>query len=134
MPGGDHHQLLGIDKLAGGADQVVDTSGACKAGIRIRSGGRAATFLVRDEYHFEASNLQSSMLEVSATTGGCEQCGYELIHLMCPVASSCFSKCVKIKLLHRDASSRHVTVPHDVTLMQFRSFCVINRDTLLLPR
>jgi len=64
MPGGDHHQLLGIDKLAGGVDQVVDTSGACKAGVRIRSGGRAATFLVRDEYHFEASNLQSSMLEV----------------------------------------------------------------------
>ena len=109
MPGGDHHQLLGIDKLAGGVDQVVDTSGACKAGVRIRSGGRAATFLVRDEYHFEASNLQSSMLEVSATTG--EQCGYELIYLMYSVASFSCSKCVKLKLFHRDTSSRHVTVP-----------------------
>jgi hypothetical protein len=63
-PGGDHHELLGLDKLPGGVDQVVDMSGDTKTGVRIRSGGRAATFLVRDEYHFEGSNLHSSMLEV----------------------------------------------------------------------
>lgn len=41
QPGGDHHDLLGMgDRLA----EVIDEDSA-RAGLRIRSGGRAATFL-----------------------------------------------------------------------------------------
>jgi len=44
-PGGDHHELLGIDKLGGGFASLVDVVGKPRSGIRIRSGGRAATFI-----------------------------------------------------------------------------------------
>ena len=63
-PGGDHHSLLGVDMLPGGIADVVDgvdVNGAAKAdgsdapatAIRLRSGGRAATFFVDDgRYRF----------------------------------------------------------------------------------
>lgn len=55
----DHHELLGIDKLEGGIDSIIDFSQQ-KSAIRIRSGGRAATFLTNNgEYTFEDSKSSS---------------------------------------------------------------------------
>jgi hypothetical protein len=44
-PGGDHHALLGIDKLPHGVDDVLERAPSAGA-MRLRSGGRAATFAV----------------------------------------------------------------------------------------
>ena len=57
-PEGDHGPLLGVENI----DDYVDCS-TQKPGFRIRSGGRAATFLVRDAYHFEDGSLRASMIE-----------------------------------------------------------------------
>eukprot|EP00930_Biecheleria_cincta_P029584 TRINITY_DN20556_c0_g3_i1.p1 TRINITY_DN20556_c0_g3~~TRINITY_DN20556_c0_g3_i1.p1 ORF type:complete len:619 (+),score=134.64 TRINITY_DN20556_c0_g3_i1:38-1894(+) len=70
-PGGDHHKLLGIDKIPGGLEGVLDLEQR-RSGIRQRSGGRAATFLVNDgEYAFTGdgsggsrSFLVAGMLDV----------------------------------------------------------------------
>jgi hypothetical protein len=44
QPGGDHHELLGVDKLESGVKSLIDVN-QNRSGIRIRSGGRAATFI-----------------------------------------------------------------------------------------
>lgn len=62
--GGDHHALLGLDALEGGAAQVLDSDGPRKAGLRMRSGGRAATFFVGDTYSFSGGALRADMLDV----------------------------------------------------------------------
>ena len=56
-PGGDHHELLGITEVA----NVVDFTDR-KAGIRIRSGGRAATFFVDGEYGFDAEGFPTGRM------------------------------------------------------------------------
>eukprot|EP00811_Abedinium_folium_P034776 NODE_762_length_2781_cov_3.195177.p1 GENE.NODE_762_length_2781_cov_3.195177~~NODE_762_length_2781_cov_3.195177.p1 ORF type:complete len:512 (+),score=172.14 NODE_762_length_2781_cov_3.195177:411-1946(+) len=63
-PGGDHHDLLGIGAVEGSFDGVVDTS-RTRAALRLRSGGRAATFFVGDHYHIGVDGaLQADMLDV----------------------------------------------------------------------
>lgn len=61
QPGGDHHDLLGMgDRLA----EVIDEDSA-RAGLRIRSGGRAATFLVGDRYAIDKDGtFCAEMIEV----------------------------------------------------------------------
>eukprot|EP00746_Dinoflagellata_sp_MGD_P040697 gnl/MRDRNA2_/MRDRNA2_19831_c0_seq1.p1 gnl/MRDRNA2_/MRDRNA2_19831_c0~~gnl/MRDRNA2_/MRDRNA2_19831_c0_seq1.p1 ORF type:complete len:456 (-),score=67.82 gnl/MRDRNA2_/MRDRNA2_19831_c0_seq1:511-1827(-) len=60
--GGDHHDLLGISGV-GGLEAMLDIQGPRKAGLRIKSGGRAATFLVNDEYSFANNHLKACMIE-----------------------------------------------------------------------
>jgi hypothetical protein len=63
-PGGDHHELLDITGL-GGITAAIDTAGKKKCGIRQRSGGRAATFLVDEMYSFDADGyLKADFLDV----------------------------------------------------------------------
>lgn len=60
-PQGDHFDLLGIGE---NLDSFVDEASA-RAGIRIRSGGRAATFFVGDRYVIrEDGGLCADMIEV----------------------------------------------------------------------
>lgn len=59
-PGGDHHALLGIDKV--GIESVLDVSKR-RSGIRQRSGGRAATFFVDGAYWFSEAAQGVTMLD-----------------------------------------------------------------------
>lgn len=65
-PGGDHHELLGVAQ-AGGLDELLELKDpdSRRCGIRQRSGGRAATFFVDNQYTFdEAGYVQADMLDV----------------------------------------------------------------------
>lgn len=56
---GDHHVKLGIDKLPGGVQDVLDFNQTC-SGIRNRSYGRAATlFANQGRYGFSDSLISS---------------------------------------------------------------------------
>jgi hypothetical protein len=52
LPGGDHHALLGFDKNHDAIADFFDTS-TVRSGIRLRSGGRAATFPVNNEFRVD---------------------------------------------------------------------------------
>ena len=59
-PGGDHSELLGIGDVSDAVDEA-----SARTAVRIRSGGRAATFLVGDHYSIgEDGALHAQMLEV----------------------------------------------------------------------
>lgn len=59
VPGGDHNELLGIgDRIDDFVDVPRDGSSAkYRAAIRQKSGGRAVTFLVDDEYVTHSGHL-----------------------------------------------------------------------------
>ena len=49
---GDHFKLLGLDEKENGIDSIIDRK-TTKSAIRIRSGGRAATFFANNgKYSF----------------------------------------------------------------------------------
>lgn len=62
-PGGDHHELLGLDTAPGGVAGVLDVDAPRRAGLRAKSGGRAATLF--DSYTFDEEGfLVAPMLDV----------------------------------------------------------------------
>lgn len=61
--GGDHHELLGLHR-PGELERLVDAGAPRKAALRLRSGGRAATFFVDGRYSISAEGLQAQMLDV----------------------------------------------------------------------
>lgn len=66
-PGGDHHGRLGLDIAEGGVEAFVDTERPVCSGIRIRSGGRAATLFLNDgRYGFDSSDgsLRATLMDV----------------------------------------------------------------------
>eukprot|EP00439_Symbiodinium_sp_Y106_P083164 s1009_g23.t1 len=59
--GGDHHHLISSKGLLG----RLGGSGGSRSALRVRSGGRAATFLVADRYGIdEQGNFRADMLDV----------------------------------------------------------------------
>ena len=62
-PSGDHHALLGVE-AAGGLDALVERE-PFRSGLRMRSGGRAASLFLEDGYSFDADGwMHAALMDV----------------------------------------------------------------------